>query len=81
MKLWKRDNGIWYAVWPENGNTRQKSMKTRDERKARRRMNILKNDLRAGKIKPIRKGVSKRLFLFVDEFLEYIKSRSTAGTY
>lgn len=81
MKLWQRKNGNWYAIWPENGNTRQKSLKTKDELQAKRRLQLLKNDLRAGKIKPIRKGISKRLNPFIDEFLEYIEVRATAGTY
>ncbi len=81
MKLWQRDNGIWYAVWPENGNTRQKSLKTKDETQAKRRLQLLKNDLRAGKVKPIRKGISKKLDPFIDEFLEYIEVRSSSGTF
>lgn len=81
MKLWHRDNGIYYAVWPENGNTRQKSLKTRDKLQAKRRLQWLKNELRSGKVEPLRKGVSKKLIPFIDEFLEYIEVRSTAGTY
>jgi len=71
----------YYVHWQEDGRQRKKSLKTRNERKAKTRFNRFKADLRAKKIKPISKGARTRFFAYADEFLEYIAATKTAATY
>jgi len=81
VRLWKRNNGRYYALWEECGKTRQHSLKTKDEGKARKRLRLFKADLLAGKVKPIRSGITTRFSTFKKEFLEYKISTTAAATY
>ncbi len=79
--LWKRANGVYYASWEENGETRRKSLQTTDKRKAIVRFRNFQRDLMAGKIMPISEGFDERFYDFCEEFLKHISSVTSRATY
>ena len=73
VHLWKKkETGIFYAVWMENGKQRKKSLKTRERRLASRRFKAFRRDLIAGKIRPLFPGTRQTLFPFSEEFIRHI---------
>ena len=66
--LSKRSNGVYYVIWMENANQRRKSLKTKDRRIAKRRLNEFKRDLIAGKIVSMPRSGRIKFFDFCNEF-------------
>jgi len=58
-RLWKRNNGQYYALWEEDGRTRQKSLKTDSLKIANRRLKNFNRDLLAGSVKKLSQTVPK----------------------
>ena len=82
MKLWQRpSNKIYYAVWMEHGKQRKKSLKTADKKKAKRRYNLFKDELRNGKIKPLSGGYKVKFFSFTEEALRHFEASTELSTY
>ena len=80
--LWHRpSNGVYYAVWEENGKTRRLSLRTTDEIKAQRHYRNFERNLMAGKVKPIAEGSRKLFFDFCTEYLEHIEATIAPATY
>ena len=79
-RIWKHPNGKYYALWQDEGKTRQKSLRTGDSQEAKKRFNSFKRDLISGRIKPISSGIRIRFFDFVDEFLKTIASDPDIST-
>lgn len=81
VRLWKRKNGKYYALYEEEGRTRQKSLKTESEKIAKRRLKNFQRDLLAGKIQPPSKSILKvTLGEFREEFLKHKKNRDAEAT-
>ena len=76
MTLIKRDNGVYYIVWRDNGKQRWKSLKTKDKRQANILFNHFKRAYLEGKLIKLDNAI-KRITLtdFLDEFLNYISNR------
>ena len=77
VKLYKRpDTGYYFAVWYESGKKHRESLKTKDERKARRKINQFIADMKADRIRIIEKGRKISFFGFCEEFDGHIKATS-----
>jgi len=79
--LWKRPNGVYYASWEDNGETRRKSLATTDKRIASTRFNHFQRQLIAGKVRPISEGNITSLYDYVDEYLEHAEATCAHSTY
>ena len=71
--LWKHPKyGIYYVIWMQNVNDKpvqkRKSLKTKDRRKAKRKLNNFKRELIAGKVVSLPKSGRVKFFDFCDEF-------------
>lgn len=76
-KLWKHTaNGIYYAIWQEDGKTRRKSLETTDDKVAIRRFRNFQRDLISGRIEAPGKGNNVSLYQFAEEFMEYANHSS-----
>ncbi len=81
-RIWTDPNsGIHYALWQEDGQTRRKTLRTRDQRIAQRRLNNFRRDMLAGRVRTIATGPTVLLDKFVKEFLEHIEARVSDGAY
>jgi integrase len=84
--LWKHaDYGIYYVIWMANINgqptQKRKSLKTKDRRKARRKLNDFKRDLIAGKIVSLPKSGRVKFFDFCDEFRRIHEPKVRSSTW
>lgn len=72
MKLFKRDNGIYYVIFSHNGKPKWKSLKTKDKTLAQRAYNKFKKIYLEGKIAKLEDGLKQiNLSNFCDEFLAH----------
>ena len=79
--MWKRPNGVYYASWEDNGETRRKSLSTTDKRIASTRFNHFQRQLIAGKVRPISEGNLTSFFDYVDEYLEHVEATCSNASY
>ena len=74
-KLWKRPtNGFYYVVWQEAGKQRKRSLKTKEERSAKKLFNAFKRDLVLKKVSPIGGKLRTTISEFRDEYLDHVQS-------
>jgi integrase len=79
--LSKHKNGNYYVIWMEFGKQRRKSLKTKDRRIAKRRLNDFKRDLIAGKIISLPRSGRIRFFDFCEEFKRIHEPKVRSSTW
>ena len=81
VRLWKHNNGTFYALWMQDGKQRQKSLKTKDKALALKLHAHFRRQLIAGKIKDITLGPRVSFFSFIEEALCHYETVAEKSTY
>ena len=81
MNLIKRNNGIYYIVWRENGRQKWKSLRTRDKSIARRLYNQFKKAYLAGRIIKLDDTGNITMKQYAQEYFDWLSMTREAGTY
>lgn len=77
--LWKRPlNGFYYVIWQESGRQRKRSLKTKEERIAKKLFNVFKRDIVLKKVAPIGGKLKITLSQFRDEYLNHVYATNKA---
>ena len=79
MRLKKRDNGVWYIYWSENGRRRKKSLGTKNKAEAQVIFTKAKREYLLRKLSLLERTV--RLDDFVQEYLDYIEKYLSEASY
>jgi integrase len=87
IRLWRRPGRqpgsmYYYAVWEDSGRTRQKSLKTQDERQANLRLKAFERDLVSGRVDRIQpSALTMSLAEFRIAYLEHAEKNYSIATY
>lgn len=79
MRLKKRDNGVWYIYWSENGRRRKKSLGTKNKAEAQVIFTKAKREYLLRKLSLLERTV--RLDDFIQEYLDYIEKYLSEASY
>jgi len=78
MRLFQRENGIWYV---EFGRGKKKSLRTRNKAEAVRLFNKLKREHLAGRLIVLKEGRKVLLSEFIPEYLDWARENLAPATY